>query len=712
MFISDIPHLFKEWDFEKNSELGYSPYKMTHGSTKTVFWVCEKGHHFEARIDHRCIMKSGCPYCAGKKPIVGENDFATCCPELLKEWDYERNAKKPSEYLKASNKKVWWICSVCGYRWCTQINHRSQGCICPKCAKKKGGKAHTVNTAKKNGSLAEKRPELLVEWDYEKNGEISPYDVSPGSNKKVWWKCSVCGYSYRQGVSARCGCKACPVCCGRVVSQGRNDLASQNPEIAKEWHPTKNGKKTPETVSYKDSHNRYWWKCSLGHEWKTTVYSRTVSGSNCPYCVNHFVKSGFNDLKTLHPNIAEEWDFEKNKNLLPSMFTPGSTQKVWWKCKICNTSWSTTISSRVSGCGCPTCGKFSGAKERNKRFLSERGALADTFPKIAKEWHPTKNGKLSPNDVLAGSEKKVWWKCSKGHEWQSVISSRVAGRGCPTCTAELHTSFPEQAILFYFSKVTEALNRHYIDGREIDVYLPELSVGIEYNGLYYHQNREVQDSLKVQFFNERGIRVIQVREAEEDSLVCDDVIFYKKRKTDHYTSLKSVIEILFQMLSLENPDVDIERDTVEIREQYIKYEKDRSFAAVYPELAKTWDYEKNGNLLPSHFSFGSGKKVWWRCPDCGYSFEAALSVRPKSGCPRCSGRIAITGKNDLKTKSPSLAQDWDFEKNKLVPEIVPYRSRRNVWWICHKCKHTWQDTVINRRRNPSCPNCGSGTEAD
>ena len=87
MYISDIPHLFKEWDFEKNSELGYSPYKMTHGSTKTVFWVCEKGHHFEARIDHRCIMKSGCPYCAGKKPIVGENDFATCCPELLKEWD-------------------------------------------------------------------------------------------------------------------------------------------------------------------------------------------------------------------------------------------------------------------------------------------------------------------------------------------------------------------------------------------------------------------------------------------------------------------------------------------------------------------------------------------------------------------------------------------------------------------------------------------------
>lgn len=89
-FIVTISNLINEWDWEKNAEEKLDPYKLTHGSTKKAHWVCPQGHNYTARIDHRTVMNSGCPYCAGKLPILGENDLATLYPSLLEEWDYEK----------------------------------------------------------------------------------------------------------------------------------------------------------------------------------------------------------------------------------------------------------------------------------------------------------------------------------------------------------------------------------------------------------------------------------------------------------------------------------------------------------------------------------------------------------------------------------------------------------------------------------------------
>ena len=65
-----------------------------------------------------------------------------------------------------------------------------------------------------------------------------------------------------------------------------------------------------------------------------------------------------------------------------------------------------------------------------KKYLS-------SYPELVKEWHPTKNGDLKPDNFTHGSDKKVWWKCSKGedHEWQASISKRsIYRRGCPVCS--------------------------------------------------------------------------------------------------------------------------------------------------------------------------------------------------------------------------------------------------------------------------------------
>ena len=121
-YVSDYPHLIAEWDWELNT---IDPHKITHGSTKHAHWICRQKHKFSARIDHRTIMGSGCPYCAGKLPIPGQNDLATTHPYLIVEWDYEKNTKKPEDYLAGSNTTVSWICQECGNHWDTSIYHRA-----------------------------------------------------------------------------------------------------------------------------------------------------------------------------------------------------------------------------------------------------------------------------------------------------------------------------------------------------------------------------------------------------------------------------------------------------------------------------------------------------------------------------------------------------------------------------------------------------------
>ena len=125
------PQIAAEWDYEKNN--GLLPTEVSKGQVKKVYWKCFKGHSYSARIDHRCSMKSGCPYCARKKALPGETDLATIYPEIAVEWDYESNSGKPTEYLPFSNKKVRWICPICHQSYLRKICDRTlarMGCPC------------------------------------------------------------------------------------------------------------------------------------------------------------------------------------------------------------------------------------------------------------------------------------------------------------------------------------------------------------------------------------------------------------------------------------------------------------------------------------------------------------------------------------------------------------------------------------------------------
>lgn len=215
--------------------------------------------------------------------------------------------------------------------------------------------------------------------------------------------------------------KACPYCNNRKVWVG-NSLAYLAPELVADWHPDRNAPLTPEQI-FPWSSKRVWWKCKKGHEWQTTPAKRHLRGDGCPYCSGHRA-SAENCLAATHPEIAKEWDEEKNAPLTPQDVTPGSRKRVWWKCKKGHT-WQSTVDGRIHSKGCPVCHH---EQIRHQSFAKEH-------PELLAEWDASKNDR-PPEQYAARSNAKVWWKCKQGHQWQATLDSRSQGSGCPVCARE------------------------------------------------------------------------------------------------------------------------------------------------------------------------------------------------------------------------------------------------------------------------------------
>ena len=224
-------------------------------------------------------------------------------PDLLKEWDYEKNNKLgiyPDKLYFNSVKKVWWKCSICGHEWFTNLSSRNRGRGCPECAKKRV--AYKKSLPKEGESLQDKYPKLVKEWNYKKNGNLLPSQVRCGSHKHVWWQCKH-GHEWQTMISSRTDKKrGCPVCAGQKVVAGFNDLATKFPELVKEWNYKKNNGLLPTQVSC-GSQRKVWWKCNQGHEWEASLADRT-RGNKCPYCGGKKVLAGFNDFEFKFPLVA------------------------------------------------------------------------------------------------------------------------------------------------------------------------------------------------------------------------------------------------------------------------------------------------------------------------------------------------------------------------------------------------------------------------
>ena len=413
-YVIDNPKLAAEWDYERNE--GITPDMVLAYSNKKYYWRCKKGHSWETTPYHRAYG-TGCPYCIGKLPIVGETDLATVNPELAAEWDYNRNEGVTPEMVTAySGKKVFWKCKE-GHSWKASINHRAKGSGCPYCS----GRLSIIGET----DLATVNPELATEWDYDWNKGITPDMVTAHSGKKVFWRCEK-GHSWMASPDSRLNGHGCPYCVGQLPIVGETDLATLNPELAAEWDYERNEGITPDMVlAY--SNKKYYWRCKKGHSWETTPYHRAY-GTGCPYCIGKLPIVGETDLATVNPELAAEWDYNRNEGVTPEMVTAYSGKKVFWKCKEGH-SWKASINHRAKGSGCPYCsGRLSIIGETD---------LATVNPELATEWDYDWNKGITPDMVTAHSGKKVFWRCKKGHSWRAAPATRLQGHSCPYCSGLL-----------------------------------------------------------------------------------------------------------------------------------------------------------------------------------------------------------------------------------------------------------------------------------
>ena len=503
-----------------------------------------------------------------------------------------------------------------------------------------------------DNDLKTRYPEIAKEWHPTKNGELTPEDVPYGSSQMVWWLCPA-GHSYDMPVKKRTqrGFN-CPICSGHRTVAGINDFATVYPEIAKEWHPTKNGDKTPDMFSSKNGY-RAWWICKFGHEWNATIHDRT-SGTGCPECQNRYATSFqeqavFYYVKQLCLDAENRYKGLFDNGMEFDIFIPSRKVAIefdgaYWhkseeshkkeriKYSVCQKNgvflirikeetgkeWRDvadviyylkpgdedqlqniiqgiidTLDPVSSPWTRKTVNKYHSdlivdlKKDKNAilEYLKEiPNSLAVLRPDLVKEWHPTKNGKLTPDMFGVNSNEYVWWKCRKcGHEWKTMIIARGGKKnsGCPEC-----------------AKIEK--------------------------GKTFTKNKAI----------ERG-----------------------------------------------------------------------SLADKKPELLVQWAYHLN-IVLPTEIAVNYNKKVWWRCDVCGHEWEASPNNRSKGvGCPCCSGRVPKIGVNDLKTVNPDLTKEWDYSKNEKGPEQYKPNSGKTVWWICDCCGHNWEAEIRSRNKGSKCPEC-------
>ena len=472
------PALAAQWHPRRNAPL--TPADVLPSTNRAVWWQCSWGHAWQAQVNAR-TRGTGCPDCPrpGAAPAL-----LTAHPDLAVQWDTAVNGDLTSAVTAGSKRRVGWRCEN-GHQWVARIDSRRGGNGCPVCA----GRVATPETA-----FPARYPHLLDQWAGDLNGDLDPATLLPGSNRRVWWRCPTDPDHMWQATVADRGARGtgCPYCTGVRVTPDRS-LATVYPEVAAEWDPTRNGDRTPDTV-HAASNTHAWWQCPAGHHWQAQINSRTTGGSGCPYCAGRRATPA-TSLAALHPDLAAQWDATRNGDLTPTAVRAGSSIAVWWQCPAGH-SWRTPIeqrSRRHTGCPecvaprygrllvtthpdlaaqwsdllngggpgilttgshvkawwrCPTDPRHLWRARIASRVNGRTGCpycahtrptpatcLAATAPQLIPEWHPTRNGDLSPTDVLPYSNVPVWWQCVEHHDWATTPAHRLVGtgHGCPDC---------------------------------------------------------------------------------------------------------------------------------------------------------------------------------------------------------------------------------------------------------------------------------------
>ena len=551
-----FPEVAAQWDNEKNSPL--TPSDVVAGSNKKYWWRCDKGpdHVWEAAVTQRTYGGSGCPCCAGQKASV-TNSLAVLYPDVAAEWDYERNDRSPSEVTAGSNRKYWWVCDEGpDHRWeAVVVSRTHDGRGCPCCVNQK---------VSVTNSLAALFPNLAQEFDSEKNG-VTPDEVIAGSNKRFWWRCrkrcDICGEDAGHSWSTTANERAyhdrtgCPFCAGRKVGP-HDSLAHRYPELAVEWDFDRN-RITPDRIA-PFSNKPCYWTCAKGpdHKWKALPNGRQRSG--CPCCANKKV-SVTNSLAAKRPDLVPQWHPTKNGDRTPWSVIAGSNALFWWQCPEGDDHvWRISASARtwLKGSGCPFCANLR---------VSKTNSLAAKRPDLVAQWHPTKNRGLTPDSVVARSNRKVWWKCPRvdSHEWPASPRKRtVENQGCPICP--VYRSWNEVLLAcdlgeFFEIDPHDRIIRCGERPLYVDIVLRSEGLIVEFDSVYWHKtlrDRAETDREKTELLESLGWRVLHLREEPLNKIRPHDLVVpVMGDKADRKAYKQLVDDVLLRLRQFLGKDI-------------------------------------------------------------------------------------------------------------------------------------------------------------
>lgn len=580
-------------------------------------------------------------------------------------------------------------------------------------------------------SLAEVAPLVAADWHPALNGDLTPSDVFPGSDLRAWWRCSQCGYEWATKVwrrtGRRQGCHKCSVArraAAYATPKPRESLAEAAPEVAAEWHPTRNGDLIPAAVRV-GSGKLAWWKCSqCGHEWQTAINKRGRVGIGCQKCAG--VQFGIRratpkvgrSFAHEYPDAAEEWHPSRNGELTAFDVRPSSNRRVWWRCAAGH-EWDVSPANRTRGEQCPECDDVRRAIE--KATPKPGPSLADLHPDIAAEWHPTLNEPTTAADVNPGGRQKRWWQCKAvGHVWAAPPYKRVdRGDGCPDCST-IGVSARQVRLEYELAAAGLPVAHGHpaipVTGRRpvrADIVVPGLHLVVEYDGVRFHAALDKRDRSQTAALIAAGWTVLRVRELPLHSLGGHEVFV---------TPTELIKSVSVKVLrALENMGYTAERLDEYISDPQLWGEAEAnkavhkhrtiSLASEFPVVAAELHADKNHGITADRIHPGTHTKFVWTCSQCSHEWTTAVQLRTTgSGCPKCGYRTVARKRTQpppggsFADLFPEAAREWHPTRNgALGPNELRPASGVRAWWLCAR-GHEWQ-AVVSSRRKSRCRQC-------
>ena len=583
-----------------------------------------------------------------------------------------------------------------------------------------------------NRSIILTHPNIMADWDHEKNNECDPANHTKTSKTVVWWKCRN-GHSYQVSIHSRIRSGGCKLCTTSKKSENarrarlttNSSLISVRPDLLNEWDYVKN-QISPSEITYGSKYN-VWWTCKDGHSWNASPASR-VRGRNCPQCsknshgdrVRKFrLKKAGISLKEAYPSLMKEWDFDLNE-MNPENMTPKSGYKARWICKFGH-KWKASVVNRTHAqSNCPFC-----TSQTSKLEIFLYCEFLSLFEKVT--WRKKLNGlecDILVEDIDVGVEidggywhrNKIEKDISKSLKFKDmgIDLYRVRDESLPFIEGNVVTFGKMDEYIDVMIKLLKivSLNHHinlndYIQSRtqkseseyrKILAYLPappaESSLLFEFPSIAKEWNFVKNNPLKPEMFSSGSEHRVH--------WICNE-------GHEWITSIKN---------RTRNNSICPNCSKVGWGEKIrvIRLEKSgKTVQNTGTELLDEWDYEKN-SIQPSEVAPNSKVEIWWKCK-LGHSYLRSVSSKKRGdGCPECSPlkrsnsarllRLNKTG--SLKDKFPEIAQEWDLEKNTLSLDEVPCGSKYDAWWICRN-GHSYNKKVSARTRLfQSCPTCYLG----